>query len=197
MTNDGHDTDITFSAKWSLDWLTPLLQNKYLTKDTLILLTFDETGTYSIPNRVYSLLLGGAVPRRLRGTKDDTFYTHYSAISSISANWRLPSLGRWDCGANIFKLVADNTGYVNYEVDTTNLYLNHTYPGPLSDDPTPYWNVPFTGYEKCSAGYGILHKVKRTWGHLKPTFDYMTPFPIDEKNNINTGVKFWKPKRYH
>lgn len=197
MTNDGHDTDITFSGKWSLDWLTPLLQNKYLTRDTLILLTFDESGTYSIPNRVFSLLLGGAVPRRLRGTKDDTFYTHYSAISTVSANWRLPSLGRWDCGANIFKLVADKTGYVNYEVDTTNLYLNHTYPGPLSDDPTPNWNVPLTGHERCSAGQGILHKVKRTWGHLKPTYDYTTPFPIDEKHNINTGVKFWKPKRHH
>jgi acid phosphatase len=194
MTNDVHDTNITFGGKWALDFLTPLLEDEYFMKDTLVLLTFDESGSYTVGNKVYGVFLGGAVPQELKGTKDDTFYTHYSCISSISANWKLPALGRWDCGANIFKLVADKTGYVNYEVDTTGLYLNHTYPGPLASTSVPDWNIPTTN-EKCSGGHDILSQVKRTYGHLKATYDYTSPFPIDTAHNINTGVKFWKPSR--
>lgn len=37
-----------------------------------------RNGTYDINNNVYSLLLGNVIPDHLRGTTDDTFYTHYS-----------------------------------------------------------------------------------------------------------------------
>lgn len=63
---------------------------------TLILLTFDENETYDIQNRIFTLALGGAVPEELKGTEDNTFYTHYSTISSVEANWGLGSLGRGD-----------------------------------------------------------------------------------------------------
>ncbi|KAL1984470.1 hypothetical protein VTN96DRAFT_9069 [Rasamsonia emersonii] len=195
MTNDGHDTNITFAAKWSINWLTPLLKNPYFTEKTLILLTFDESGNYTVPNKVFSVLLGGAVPEHLKGTTDDTFYTHYSVIASVSANWGLPSLGRWDCGANLFKLVAEKTGYVNYEVDTHNLFLNQTYPGPLSANDyskySPNWPVP-AAHEKCSAGHGILKAVKDTWGHLEPSYNYTAPFPYDTASGINVGVKYYR-----
>lgn len=33
---------------------------------------------YSINNQVYTILLGGVIPEDMKGTQDDTFYTHYS-----------------------------------------------------------------------------------------------------------------------
>ncbi|RAK99066.1 acid phosphatase PHOa [Aspergillus ibericus CBS 121593] len=191
MTNDAHDTNITFGAKWERSWVTPLLNNSYFMNDTLLLLTFDEDSTYAKGNKIFSILLGGAVPEDLKGTKDDTFYTHYSVIASVSANWGLPSLGRWDCGANLLEIVANKTGYVNYDVDTTNLHLNETYPGPLSDSEysnySPVWPIPLTN-ATCSAGHGILDIVKKTYANTEPTYNYTSPFPYDTKANYNVNV---------
>ena len=63
---------------------------------TLILLTFDETEVYTVNNHIFSLLLGGAIPENARGTVDSTYYTHYSSLSTVEANWGLGSLGRGD-----------------------------------------------------------------------------------------------------
>src|ERR1700753_1730883 len=131
MTDDAHDTNISFAASWERGWIGPLLNNPYFMNNTLVLLTFDESETYPEPNKMFSILLGGAIPDNLKGTTDDTFYNHYSTISTVSANWGLPSLGRWDCGANIFALVANKTGYQNAKVSLTGLVFNSSYPGPL------------------------------------------------------------------
>ncbi|EAW08372.1 acid phosphatase PHOa [Aspergillus clavatus NRRL 1] len=191
MTNDAHDTNITFGAKWERSWIAPLLSNSYFMDDTLILLTFDEDSTYPKSNRIFSVLLGGAIPDHLKGTQDDTFYTHYSVIASASANWGLPSLGRWDCGANLLQIVANKTGYVNYDVDTTNLHLNETYPGPMSAGEyskfSPVWPNPLTSGD-CSAGHGILDIVKKTYANTKPTYNYTSPFPYDTASGYNTKV---------
>ncbi|KAL4871588.1 hypothetical protein BDV12DRAFT_164016 [Aspergillus spectabilis] len=191
MTNDAHDTNITFAAKWLRGWISPLLENEYFMNDTLILITFDEDKTYKKTNRIFSILLGGAVLDHLRGTEDDTFYTHYSVIASVSANWGLPSLGRWDCGANILEIVANKTGYVNYDVDTSHLRLNQTYPGPLSNgqysEYLPEWPNPATDAD-CSAGNGILHKVKSTYAGTTSTYNYTSPFPYDTKSGYNVDV---------
>jgi acid phosphatase len=42
---------------------------------------------YAIQNRVFSVLLGDAVPAELEGTTDDNYYNHYSEISTVEANW--------------------------------------------------------------------------------------------------------------
>ncbi|KAJ5434617.1 Phosphoesterase [Penicillium cf. griseofulvum] len=175
MTNDAHDTNIT---------------NQHFTNNSLVLVTFDEGGNYSYPNRVFSFLVGGAIPKDLKGTTDDTFYTHYSIIASLSANWGLPSLGRWDCGANLLKLVAEKTGYVNWEVDTSNAYINQTYPGPLSNKHySSKWAVPATK-GKCSAGHGIAEVVKKTYHGLHPTYNYTSPVPYDTTTGNNVGIKY-------
>jgi acid phosphatase len=194
MTNDAHDTNVTFGSTFERAFIQNLTTYSDVWNDTLILLTWDESGNYTVHNRVYSILLGGAIPDDLVGTTDDTFYTHYSSLATVEANWGLPSLGRWDCGANIFQIVANKTGYTNYEVDTTNLWLNSTFYGPLSDDIysnyTASWTVPATGNETCSAGYGILDSVKTTWGGLTPSYNYTSPFPFDTADNKDVGVAF-------
>jgi acid phosphatase len=194
MTDDGHDTNITFTAKWERSWIAPLLNNSYFMENTLILLTFDETELPTTPNKVFSILLGGAVPDSLKGTTDNTFYNHYSTISSVSVNWGLPSLGRWDCNANVFEIVANKTGYVNYEVDTTNLFFNESYPGPLSDTKyIPTWPAPDTS-AKCAAGNGVLQAVVGTWSQSTPTYNYSSPYPYDAANGVNTGGNATRPR---
>lgn len=193
MTNDAHDTNITVAGDWVDRFLSPLLENKYFNKDSLVLLTFDESGNYTVPNRVFSFLVGGAIPKHLKGTSDDTFYTHSSIIASLSANWGLPSLGRWDCGANLLDMVAEKTGYVNWEVDISNAYINETYPGPLSDNElseySPKWAIPATK-GACSAGHGIAEIVKKTYHGLQPTYNYTSPIPYDAVSGNNVGIKY-------
>ena len=103
LVNDAHDTTIDFVSQWLAFWLVPLLSDKRFNDDrTLILLTFDENETGSVNNQVYSLLLGGAVPASMHGTVDSTYYTHYSPLSTVQANWGLGSLGRGDTNKWVF-----------------------------------------------------------------------------------------------
>jgi acid phosphatase len=194
MLNDGHDTNVTFASAWERGFLAGFLNDTYFTNNTLILLTFDEIETYPLPNKVYAILLGGVIPKSLQGTIDNTFYTHYSALSTVSVNWGLPSLGRWDCSANVFQVVANKTNYTNYEVDTTHLFLNSSYPGPLSEKKyIPDWPIPDVS-AKCASGMGVLNSVKTTYTGKKPTFNYSgSPFPYDDQSGVNVGVSF-KPQ---
>jgi acid phosphatase len=162
------------------------LNNSYFMNDTLIVLTFDEDETYTDHNNVFTILLGGAIPTSLHNTTDNTFYNHYSTITTVELNWGLPSLGRWDCNANVLELVANKTGYVNAVVDTTNLYFNSSYPGPLSDARyIPVWPVPDTT-GNCAAG-SILGSVVSTWGKSSGSYNYTNVYPYDAAADVNVG----------
>jgi hypothetical protein len=107
---------------------------------------FDENETATVGNKVFSVLLGGVIPAKLRGTVDSTYYTHYSAISTAQSNWRLKSLGRQDVNktmSNVYAFVANQTGYKNVDISPDQIPLNNatgTYPGPLNSDLyTPFW----------------------------------------------------------
>lgn len=190
MTNDGHDTNVTFAGNWARTFLTPLLNNSYFMNNTLVVLTFDEDETYTSPNKMFTVLLGGAIPTSLHGTTDSTFYNHYSMISTVSANWGLPSLGRWDCGANILQLVANKTNYVNSVVNLTALYFNTSYPGPLSDSKfVPVWPVPDT-LATCASGKGVLGSIVSTWGNSSGTYNYTAAYPYDNASGNNLGGSF-------
>ncbi|XRM40826.1 hypothetical protein ABZX51_004134 [Aspergillus tubingensis] len=201
MTNDAHDTNITFGSKWLRSFVEPLMNNTYFWDNTLLLLTFDETETYGVPeseiyndrNRVFSILLGGAIPEHLIGTKDETVYTHYSTLATVEANWGLPSLGRWDCGANIFSFVADKVGYTNWDVDPTHLYINQSLPGPLEQwGYSKYranWPIPTTN-DTCSAGNGILQSVIDAYKGQNPTYNYTAPFPYDASYGLDVNIPY-------
>ncbi|KAF8126670.1 phosphoesterase family-domain-containing protein [Mycena galopus ATCC 62051] len=146
MVNDAHDTTIDFAASFLEYWLLPLLDDPRVNdEETLILLTFDETETYTIQNTVYSLLLGGAVPLSDRGTTDDTLYTHYSSLTTVQANWDLQSLGRQDTVpgvSNIFEFVAKKTGHKNTILpanEVPQFNLTGVASGPLASN----YYVPF------------------------------------------------------
>ncbi|KAG9314713.1 phosphoesterase family-domain-containing protein [Chiua virens] len=159
LRNDAHDTTVAFAGSWLEYWLYPLLQDPNFNTDrTLILLTFDENEDYSINNQVYTILLGGVIPENLKNTTDDTFYTHYSTLSTVEANWNLGNLGRGDTNktmANVFSLVANVTGYKNNGLTSSSPNLPHlniteTIPGPLN----PQYYVPWLAPENTTAGGG-------------------------------------------
>lgn len=161
MTNDGHDTSITVAGAWASSFLTPLLSNPNFNRNTLILLTFDEVENYAIQNTVYGLLLGDAVPSNLAGTTDGNFYSHYSEIATIEANWGLHTLGRWDVGANVFAMVAAKTGDILRQWASPNM-LNRSYPGLFSTIPNATVPAPNTSLVKN--GRTVLPSIVQSWG---------------------------------
>jgi hypothetical protein len=63
---------------------------------------FDETESYISDNRVYSVLLGDAVPTELHGTTNEDEFNHYSIMATIENNWDLGNLGLGDKDAKAF-----------------------------------------------------------------------------------------------
>ncbi|KAH0018260.1 acid phosphatase phoa, partial [Aureobasidium melanogenum] len=168
MTNDGHDSSVTTAGAWTRSFLEPLLNDHHFMHNTLVLITFDESHTYTIQNRVFSILLGDAVPKKLVGTTDSQYYNHYSEISTVEANWDLSTLGRWDVGANIFSFVAEQTGDVNTpwpaaSGSNSSHFFNSSFAGPFSDaDRVATLPVPNT--KLVRNGRTVLGKIARTWG---------------------------------
>ncbi|KAK6854654.1 Acid phosphatase [Apiospora arundinis] len=99
MTSDGHDTSVTTAGRWTRNFLTPLLNDKKFNTDrTLVVVTFDETESYLSSNKVFTLLLGGAVKGK-EGTKVATKFNHYSGLKTVEQNWDLGNLGENDVSA--------------------------------------------------------------------------------------------------
>ncbi|KAI0596076.1 phosphoesterase family-domain-containing protein [Biscogniauxia sp. FL1348] len=166
MLNDGHNTTLDYATKWAHNFVMRLLADGAFTERTLIQLTYDETESYSEPNRIVSLLLGSAVPDHLRGSIDDTFYTHYSILSTVENNWNLPHLGRYDVGANVFKLLAGVSGYVNKEPPNIITVNNSvSYPGPFNRNHTTKLTTIAAPNTKLMGpgGWGIHEGIRDKW----------------------------------
>ncbi|GAB7353654.1 hypothetical protein MBLNU459_g4063t1 [Dothideomycetes sp. NU459] len=167
MTNDGHDTSVTVAGQWTRTFLEPLLTNKNFMQNTLVLVTFDETHTYTIGNRVMGILLGDAVPTSLHGTTDATFYDHYSELATVEANFGLHHLGRWDVGANVFSLVANKTGdtarpWSALTGSTPTRFLNQSFAGPFNSVKNSV-GYPVPNTRLVQNGRTILPKIASVW----------------------------------
>lgn len=192
MTSDGHDSSATVGGAWLKAFLTPLLEDKNFMDNTLVLITWDENETYSEKNRILSILLGDAVPHALKGTSDDNFYNHYSAISTVEANWDLPTLGRWDVGANVFQMVADKTGDKLREwgcgQDFENFYYNLSYAGPFNTGGgNQQYPAPNLKLDKSASGRKILPSIKETWKGSKLSSYYKDTIEIPDGLNPPKG----------
>ncbi|GJJ13952.1 hypothetical protein Clacol_008209 [Clathrus columnatus] len=157
LVDDAHDTNIDYAAQWIQFWLLPLLNNTDFNDNrTVVMITFDENETMTINNQVLTLLLGGGIPEKLRGTTDSTYYTHYSILSTVQNNWGLGSLGRGDTNAtmaNVFSFVAEVTGWKNVNVTDNAIPLTNIsgpIPGPLNSDVY----IPFTAPNVSAVGAG-------------------------------------------
>ncbi|KAJ7723259.1 phosphoesterase family-domain-containing protein [Mycena metata] len=132
MVNDAHDTTIDFAASFLEYWLLPLIIDPRVnSENTLILLTFDETESYGIQNRIYTVAL-------------------------VQSNWDLKSLGRQDTNptvSNVFAFVAEQTGFQNTQVPVDQIpQFNLT--GVASGAPTSANFVPFVAPNLNARGAG-------------------------------------------
>ncbi|KAH6670024.1 acid phosphatase [Halenospora varia] len=165
MTSDGHDTSVTTAGLWLKKFLTPLLTDKNFMQNTLVLITFDENETYSIQNRVFSILLGDSVPKNLVGTTDNNYYNHYSELSTVEANWDLYTLGRYDVGANVFSHVAAKTGdrLRKFEGDFSSYFYNYSYPGIFNSLAGKWAPQPVPDVHSNRNGRHTLPSIKQVW----------------------------------
>ncbi|KAL1645417.1 hypothetical protein SLS58_003724 [Diplodia intermedia] len=169
MTSDGHDSSVTVAGAWTRNFLEPLLNNTKFMNNTLVLVTFDENETYTIQNRVLAILLGDAVPEALVGTTDSTFYDHYSELSTVQANWELDTLGRFDVGANVFSLVANETGDSLREWSgegaqaLEHRYFNYSYAGVFNHRDGEVRTYPKPNVDLEYAGRKVHQSIVDAW----------------------------------
>ncbi len=193
MTSDGHDTSVTTAGIWTRNFLEPLLDDARFMKNTLVLVTFDENASYGIQNRILGILLGDAVPKKLAGTTDAHFYNHYSEIATVEANWGLPTLGRWDVGANVYQVVADKTGDRLRTYTPANLakhFYNQSYDGVFNSNPK-YPVYPSPNLRLEHNGRSVAKGIQRTWkAACKPS----NPTYYENTIEVNDGLN--PPKGY-
>jgi acid phosphatase len=163
MTDDGHDSNIATASKFAVNFLTPLLKNpNFNGPKTLIVLTFDENGGAK-QNIVDTVILGSALPTSLVGTKDTAFYTHYSELATVEANWGLHTLGRYDVAANVFGFVAQQTGdTVRTNPSLSSTTLSSSYPGPFNTANMGPLQIPNTSLVVNNRT--VLPQIVSTWG---------------------------------
>jgi hypothetical protein len=94
MRNDGHDTNLAFAAKWLQGFLDPILGDPSVMKDTLVVVTFDESATQK-PNHIYTVFLGDMVKPGIDPKRHD----HYSLLRTIEDNFGVGTLGAKDAAA--------------------------------------------------------------------------------------------------
>ncbi len=194
MTSDAHDATISFAGNWLKTFLTPLLEDKNFMQNTLVLITFDENSNYAIKNNVLSFVLGDAVPEHLVGTTDNNFYNHYTELATVEANWDLPTLGRWDVGANVFQFVAEETGDTvrqwdaSYNFDTK-YFFNTSYAGPFNTAKggLRQYPAPNLALDNSVSGRKVLDSIKDTWqGSQSPTY-YQDRIEVNDGLNPPAG----------
>ncbi|KAM7204772.1 putative acid phosphatase [Rhypophila sp. PSN 637] len=188
MMNDGHNTTLDHATNWSRELMKLILLPEAFDEPTLVMLTFDESETYNEPNHIGTLLLGSAIPPKLKNTKDATFYTHYSILSTIEYNWDLPNLGRYDVGANIFRWVGEATGYdvASRLRDPTNadtVKNSFSYPGFLNQDESKWLPIPVPNLNLVgSSGKSVAEAVVKNW---QSAVDKHTPY--DGSGKVQDG----------
>ncbi|KAH3920977.1 hypothetical protein HBI56_009460 [Parastagonospora nodorum] len=192
MTSDGHDSTVTVAGSWTRKFLEPLLTDKTFMNNTLVMVTFDENHSYAEQNRIVAILLGDAVPSQLVGTKDDTYYNHYSEISTVQANWGLHTLGRWDVGANVFQWVAAKTGDSvrawTGKVPLSKTFFNASYAGKLNNKNTSVpWPVPNSNVQY--AGRTVLPAIASVWGKQVDRSAYTSALEIPDGQHPDAEFK--------
>jgi phospholipase C len=97
ICNDAHDCGLDVADTWLQGWVDKLQANPEFASDGLIVLTWDEgqgdhscCGLTTGGGRIATVLIS---PLAKNGFKDDTPYTHYSLLRTISEAWGLPLLG--------------------------------------------------------------------------------------------------------
>lgn len=95
MKDDGHDTDLAFAANWLQGFLDPILADSSVMKDTLVVVTFDESASRS-SNHIYTVFLGDMVEKGV----EPGHYDHYNLLRTIEDNFGVGTLGAQDAASD-------------------------------------------------------------------------------------------------
>lgn len=168
LQHDGSTTDLDTAAAWVRSFLEPYVTEKKHYHRKLFIVTFAHAKTEDAPNRVFTLLLGD-MHENERGTVDDLYYDHYSLLATTQDNWDLPNLGRFDCDANVFRLITHKAHrWTNKQHDIEGNYNSERHTGFLSDDQIP---LPIPNLNCRGAGrVGVIKRVKKIW--KKASYSY-------------------------
>ena len=99
LNNDGHDKPLQYASRWLQGFLEPLLADPTFMRNTLIIITFDESDTHSrhaAANHIYTVFVGPMVDS---GQTLSENYNHYNVLRTIEENFGLCPLGEGDMGA--------------------------------------------------------------------------------------------------
>lgn len=95
MRNDGHDTDVSYADKWYRQKFSPYLRDTKFMSNTILISTFDESGSYFGKNQIYTSIVGPAVKPGIVSTALNI----YSLLKLVEDNWNLGDLGKQDATA--------------------------------------------------------------------------------------------------
>lgn len=95
LKNDGHDTSVDFAGRWLTSRFANLLAAPDGLKDTLLIVTFDESSS-SKPNKIYTVLVGDSVKA---GVKVPEPHNHVSLLKLVEDELQIGNLGSGDAQA--------------------------------------------------------------------------------------------------
>ncbi|KAJ3417633.1 hypothetical protein HDV05_000090 [Chytridiales sp. JEL 0842] len=151
MVNSGHDSDIATASKWLKAFLEPKLEDPAFA-DTLFIVTYDESRSYIGDNQIYTLLLGKGIMGK--SMIDNTFYNHYSILSTIEKNFELGNLGAGDKTADAIPIRAPQCRKQNIKNVVVLVFENRSFDtvlGFYSRTRKDVDGIPFNATQNCAA----------------------------------------------
>lgn len=105
LKNDGHDTGIDYAGMWLTKKFGDILSRPEALKDTLFVITFDESDLQSKANQIYTVLIGKNI---IKGSINRQRINHYSLLKMIEDELQLGNLGRYDASAPAIENIWNN-----------------------------------------------------------------------------------------
>jgi hypothetical protein len=99
LLNDGHNTGVDFAGKWMAGKFGPIMANADFMKDTLFIITFDESEGHG-SNQVFTVLVGAGVKP---GSAFGGALGHPGLLRMVEDEFRLGSLHRLDETSNLIE----------------------------------------------------------------------------------------------
>ena len=97
MDNDGHDTGVSYASRWYEKRFTPILENREVMTNTILISTFDESGRHSSKNQIYTTISGPGVKVGVY----DQQVNLVSLLRLIEDNWSLGDLNQQDVDVEV------------------------------------------------------------------------------------------------
>lgn len=100
MKNDGHDTGLDVAAGWLKKTFGDILSHPEAMRETLFIVTFDESALTSPRNQIYTVLFGQGITPHSLNTQSTN---HAGLLKMIEDEYQIGNLGRDDAKASVIQ----------------------------------------------------------------------------------------------